>query len=117
MLDHIPIALVIQLASMGIGRWLKVSPASSAWLGAFAGTAVCIAREVTQHEYRWIEEFGDGLRANMPWYEGFCFWDWNGHSIEETVVAGVASTLLATVVQVRANVSPAHRHVIDVGSH
>lgn len=27
-----------------------------------------IGREIAQAEYRWIEQFGEGLRANMPWW-------------------------------------------------
>ncbi|MCW3796363.1 hypothetical protein OMW55_00875 [Sphingomonas sp. BN140010] len=42
----------------------------SRWAGACAAIAWAIAREVTQAEYRWIERFGGGLRANMPWWGG-----------------------------------------------
>ena len=27
-----------------------------------------ILRELAQAEYRWIEQFGAGVRANMPWW-------------------------------------------------
>ena len=39
-------------------------------VGAFAAAAWAIAREITQAEYRWIERFGSGRRANMPWWGG-----------------------------------------------
>jgi hypothetical protein len=42
----------------------------SHWAGACAAIAWAVAREVTQAEYRWIERFGGGLRANMPWWGG-----------------------------------------------
>jgi hypothetical protein len=29
-----------------------------------------VSREIAQAEYRWIEQFGGGLRANMPWWGG-----------------------------------------------
>ena len=44
---------------------------SSRVAGACAAIAWAVAREVTQAEYRWIERFGGGLRANMPWWGGF----------------------------------------------
>ena len=34
------------------------------------GERVGDSREITQAEYRWIEHFGHGLRANMPWWGG-----------------------------------------------
>ncbi len=39
--------------------------------GAIAAMAWFAAREHTQAEYRWIETYGQGLRANMPWWGGF----------------------------------------------
>lgn len=35
------------------------------WAGYFIG------REIAQAEYRWIEAFGGGLRANMGWFDRF----------------------------------------------
>jgi len=62
-LEHIVAALVIQ-AMVGrlTGNW---------WAGAALGSAYFLGREVAQAEYRWIEEFGQGLRANMPWWGPF----------------------------------------------
>lgn len=96
-LIHVPIAIGVQLASWGIGRAMRVPTRAGLWLGAFAGSAVCVMREITQHEYRWIEAFGDGRRANMSGYEGLKFWDWNRHSIEETVLAVAAVAAVALV--------------------
>lgn len=51
------------LALTALGRLLG--------FGIEAGLAVStffFAREVTQAEYRWIERYGMGLRANMPWH-------------------------------------------------
>lgn len=96
-LVHIPISVGVQLAGWGIGRALGVPTRAGLWLGAFAGSAVCVMREITQHEYRWIEAFGQGRRANMGGYEGLKFWDWNRHSIEETLVAIAAVVVIALV--------------------
>jgi hypothetical protein len=98
MLAHIPIAIGIQLACWLIGRRLGAPTRAGIWIGCSAGSAVCIMREITQQEYRWIEAYGHGLRANMPGYEGLKFWDWNAHSIQETVVAIGAATIVAAVV-------------------
>ena len=62
MIGHIIPALLIQL---GISLALRNLPA-----GAAAACAWSISREITQAEYRWIEQFGEGLRANMPWWGG-----------------------------------------------
>ena len=62
MLSHIALALAIQVFTV----WLLRS-----WLsGAFAASAWAISREITQAEYRWIERFGEGRRANMSWWGG-----------------------------------------------
>jgi len=62
MIGHILLALLI----MGIVSWISRSWAG----GAAAAFAWAIAREITQAEYRWIEAYGSGLRANMPWWGG-----------------------------------------------
>ena len=56
------LALLTQVACrIAFGNWK---------LGAAAAIAWAISREVTQAEYRWIEQFGEGRRANMPWWGG-----------------------------------------------
>lgn len=62
MIDHIVLAVLIQL---GIRFALKSWSA-----GAAAAIAWFVSREITQAEYRWIEHYGGGLRANMPWWGG-----------------------------------------------
>ena len=63
MLGHIILALSIQALTARLSRsWLGGALVASAW---------SISREITQAEYRWIERFGGGLRANMPWWGGF----------------------------------------------
>lgn len=102
MFAHVPIAIGIQLACWLIGRLLGAPARASIWIGCFAGSAVCIMREVTQREYQWIEQFGNGHRANMPGYAGVEFWAWNSHSISETIVAVAACVAVAVVVTKRA---------------
>lgn len=44
---------------------------------AAMGIGIFVGREHAQAEYRWIEKYGDGKRANMPWYGGFVPSVWN----------------------------------------
>ena len=62
MIGHIVLAAAIQLlVRLPTRSWAAGAAAASAWF---------ISREITQAEYRWIERFGGGLRANMPWWGG-----------------------------------------------
>ena len=62
-LEHLVAALVIQAAVGLLTRnW---------WAGAALASAYFIGREMAQAEYRWIEQFGQGRRANMPWWGPF----------------------------------------------
>lgn len=63
MIAHLLIALALQIS---VWRLLR-----SWWAGALVASAWAISREITQAEYRWIERYGHGLRANMPWWGGF----------------------------------------------
>jgi hypothetical protein len=61
-IEHIVLAIVIQLIIRFIsGSWSAGAAAAIAWF---------VSREITQAEYRWIEHFGAGHRANMPWWGG-----------------------------------------------
>jgi hypothetical protein len=101
MLVHIPIAIAVQLICWAIGHAFAAPRRASLWIGCFAGSAVCIMREVTQREYQWIEAYGGGLRANMPPLAGWEVWQWNRHSIDETVMAIAASVALAAWFELR----------------
>ena len=62
MLQHLVLAIFIQAAvALPLRSWAAGAAVASAW---------AISREITQAEYRWIEQFGSGLRANMPWWGG-----------------------------------------------
>ena len=86
------------LAGWALGRALRVRNRAAIWLGWYASAVACFAREVTQHEYRWIETFGHYRRANMPALEGLKFWDWNIHSQLETLGALGISALVALAI-------------------
>ncbi len=56
-LIHALIAIAAQLlVGLLTGNW---------WLGGALACTWWIAREHTQAEYRWIEKYGQGKRANM----------------------------------------------------
>lgn len=60
MIEHIVVAILIVIPVACLLRsWFAGAVAASAW---------SISREITQAEYRWIEHYGHGLRANMPWW-------------------------------------------------
>ncbi|WP_347303266.1 hypothetical protein V5740_01180 [Croceibacterium sp. TMG7-5b_MA50] len=62
-LEHLIAGLLIQ-AVVGLltRNW---------WAGAALASAYFIGRELAQAEYRWIELYGAGRRANMPWWGPF----------------------------------------------
>lgn len=63
LLQHAFLAILIQLVlRRATGNW---------WSGAAVASAYFVGREIAQAEYRWIEWFGGGLRANMPWWGPF----------------------------------------------
>lgn len=67
-LEHALYALAMQVAVVLAGfGWVT---------GAFLGAGFFVARELTQAEYRWIESFGRGKRANLPWWGCFDFRVW-----------------------------------------
>ncbi len=73
--------VIIALACIGIGCLLRYPVA-----GAAFGSALFIGREHAQAEYRWIEQLGGHLRANMPWYGGFDPRAWNWSSLFDWLV-------------------------------
>jgi len=62
-IEHTLVALLVQaLVGRLTGNW---------WAGAALASAYFIGREMAQAEYRWIELFSAGRRANMPWWGPF----------------------------------------------
>ena len=63
LVEHALVALAIQVAiGLTTRNW---------WAGALLACGYFIGRELAQAEYRWIEQFGEGLRANAPWWAAF----------------------------------------------
>lgn len=59
-LEHTLAALTLQVL---VGLWTR-----NWWAGGALASAYFLGREIAQAEYRWIEVYGQGLRANMPWW-------------------------------------------------
>lgn len=81
------IALILQLI-----LWRLTG---SLWLGALAAIGFLVGREITQTEYRWIAEFGDGLRANLPIWGWLDPRAWTLKSLSDWVSPSVAVALVA----------------------
>jgi hypothetical protein len=65
--------------------------------GACFGSAFFVGREHAQAEYRVIEHFYEGKRANAPWYGGFEPRAWNLKSILDFVLP-IAATAIALII-------------------
>ena len=81
-----------------LGASLLFALFGMAWLGALLGVVWFVSREQTQAEYRWIEWFGGGLRANL---KPLSFLDprvWNRHSLIFNLALPVAVAALVWVV-------------------
>lgn len=75
---HAAIALAIQLIVGKLtGNW---------WTVCLLASGFYLGREHAQAEYRWIERFGGGLRANLPWNGVLDPKVWNLHSITDWVL-------------------------------
>lgn len=87
-LSHPLIALVWQIVfGLLTSNW---------WLGPVA-SLFFIGREITQAEYRWIEAYGHGRRANMPWWGRFDRRVWNLHSLTDCLLPLGLTLALAVV--------------------
>lgn len=67
--------------------------------GAVLGCLWFVAREQTQAEYRWIAQFGDGKRENMPWWGGFAFRVWDAPSVLDMLIPVAACAIIYAVHQ------------------
>lgn len=84
---HAALALLVQ-AAIGLltGNW---------WAGAAFGVGLYIGREHAQAEYRWIERYGFGVRANMPWHGGFQGRVWTIKSVVDAIAPAAAVIFVA----------------------
>jgi len=63
LIEHAAIAFAVQIAvGLSIRNW---------WAGGLGACCYFVGRELAQAEYRWIEQYGEGLRANAPWWAAF----------------------------------------------
>lgn len=88
-LPHAAVAIWSQLAVLLI--------TGSIVAGAAFASALFIGREHAQAEYRWIERFGGGLRANMPWWGGFDPKVWSAGSLGDVLLPVLAVCTMAVV--------------------
>jgi hypothetical protein len=77
---HPAMALVIVLVFDQFGFGL---------VGATLASAFFAGREHAQAEYKWIEHFGEGKRANMKWWNAFDKRVWDTHSWFWNLVAPI----------------------------
>lgn len=87
-MHHIPPALIAQLLVSFISGDL--------YLGAAVSAGFYVGREVAQAEYRWIAQFGGGLRSAMPWHAGFTDpRSWTRKSVIDFTAPAVACFVVA----------------------
>ncbi len=97
-LEHVAIAVGLQLAvGMRLRNW---------WLGGMLGCCWFLAREHTQAEYRWIAQFGAGLRANLPWWGGFDASAWDLGSMMDWMAPALACTAVWALLRKRRPAPP-----------
>lgn len=87
---HGALALLMQaVIGLSTGNW---------WAGAALGAALFIGREHAQAEYRWIERYGLGIRANMPWHGGLQGRVWNIKSFLDMIIPTALTIIVAVMV-------------------
>ena len=91
-LEHLLYTMLLVVIGYSLGN-----PVLAVWIVAM----FFVGREHAQAEYRWIEHYGKGLRANMPWWAtldkrvwDFHSWFWN--LTLPIAVAIITSFLMAT---------------------
>ena len=83
---HALITAIIQIAcGLLFGNWL---------IGALIACGFYVGRELAQAEYRWIERYGLGLRANMPWWGPLDSRVWNLKSLLDWVAPILVSIIV-----------------------
>jgi len=86
-MTHLLLALVMQFfAGAMFNLW---------WLGACAAAGFFMGREHAQAEYRVIEAYYGGKRANMPWYGGFEPKAWTSKGLLDWLLPAGATIVVA----------------------
>ena len=84
--------------ALTVATQVAVGLASGDWAsGGILMSGFYISREVTQAEYRWIEAYGSGLRANMPWWGRFDARVWKPTDLLDWILPCVAAGAVAVV--------------------
>jgi hypothetical protein len=84
-LQHILIALLITFIGWCVGY---------VDIGIAVAVTAFVVRELTQAEYRYIDRFLGGVRANMPWYASVLPVVWDVHSVLGFALPTVVSLAL-----------------------
>ena len=85
-LEHLLIALAVQaVLGFATGNW---------WAGAALMSGVLMGREHAQAEYKWIEHYGQGRRANLPRWGWLDRRVWDVHSWFWNLSLPIAAVLL-----------------------
>ena len=89
-LEHSAYALLF-MAIIGLltGNWFA---------GACFGVAFFVGREHAQAEYRVIQKFYEGKRANMPWRGGFEPRGWDVKSILDFVLPIIVTAIVLVII-------------------
>jgi hypothetical protein len=98
-LGHIVFALLLQAGvALSLRNWAAGAATASGW---------AISREITHAEYRWIEQFGDGLRTKMPWWGGLDVRVWQHLDPWLDWILPCAVTIAIAMLAGRAKIPPA----------
>lgn len=88
----------IKHTSLTVATQASVGVASGDWLsGGLIAAGYFIGREIAQAEYRWIETYGFGLRANMPWWGRFDSRVWKYTDMLDWILPCLAATCIAVL--------------------
>jgi len=88
-MNHILPALAMQLLLAPFSWWAGVLFAAGYYIG----------REMAQAEYRVIQTYYGGKRANMPWYGGFERRAWTQKGVLDFVLPIAATTIVLIIVK------------------
>lgn len=88
-MHHAALAAAVTLVfGLAFGWWAEAAAFSCGWF---------ISREVACAEYRWIQEFGERRRANMPIWGGFDPRVWDRKSLIDWIAPVVVSIFIAWI--------------------
>jgi hypothetical protein len=92
---HPPLAVAMQCALAAAISAAGGSLHLAFWIGAAFGTGFYLGRELDQAEHRWIQRYGAGRRANLPWWGQFDLRVWNAKSWHDWILPTLATATVA----------------------